>query len=366
VVNLAVPIRPALNGLKPYIPGLPAAHVARAYGLQEVVKLASNESPLGPSPKALQAARAACFSAHLYPDPLAADLRETLAGRLGVSPAAILVGNGSDEILRLLASAYLQPGETAVVPACSFPNYRTAATVAGARVVEVPLHRWAMDLPALEGAVRAGGPARICYLCRPNNPTGGVFPEEAFRRFLAAVPAETLVVLDEAYREFDETPFDSVGLLRSFPNLVLTRTFSKAYGLAGLRVGYGIGDPALWQPLLQVREPFSVNLAAQAAALAALTDEEYLTLTRATAREGKETLYHICNEIGLSYVRSEGNFVLIDLGRPAGPVCETLLGQGVIVRPCGGFGLHQHIRVTAGTRPELERLAGALRAALGA
>ncbi|MFZ5816359.1 MAG: histidinol-phosphate transaminase [Bacillota bacterium] len=351
------PVRPEVLRLSPYIPGKPVSEVQRELGLTDVVKLASNENALGPSPLAQQALRAAAAQAHIYPEPTAPALRQALAGLTGLPADWIYIGNGSDEILRLLAASYLRAGDRTVVPDCSFPNYRAVSHLFGAEVITVPLAGETMDL---EATARAAAGARILFLCRPNNPTGAVFSEEAFRRFMAQVPPETLVLVDQAYHEYDSSPFDGLGLLAAYPNLILTRTFSKAYGLAGLRIGYGLARPEIWAPLLTVREPFSVNAAAQAAALAALQDEAHLAESLAVAREGKRFLAERCQELGLGVVPSEANFLLIDLGRPAQPVFEALLRRGVIVRPCGGFGRPQAIRVTVGRPWENQRFAEAL------
>lgn len=353
--------RPEVQRLKPYVPGKPIAEVQQAYGLTRVVKLASNENPLGPSPLAVEAVRAALAEGHIYPEPVARSLRRALSDRVGLPDDWIMVGNGSDELLRLLAASYIRAGDRVVVPGCSFPNYRAVADLFGANVEEVPLRDETMDLEAM--AALAPG-ARILFLCRPNNPTGAVFPEDAFRHFMAAVPAETLVLLDQAYHEFDETEFDATGLLAQHPNLILTRTFSKAYGLAGFRIGYGMARPDIWQPLLVVREPFSVNALAQTAALAALADGDHLAATLANNREGKAYLESVCRELGLSFIPSQGNFLMIDLGRPAMPVFEALLQTGVIVRPCGGLGRPTWIRVTVGTPGENGVFAAALRQVL--
>jgi len=356
------PVRPEVLRLAPYVAGKPAAEVRRELGLTDVVKLASNENPLGPSPLAVAAAAAAAADAHLYPEPSAPPLREALARRLGLPADWLFVGNGSDEILRLLAASYIRPGDRVVVPACSFPNYRTAATLFGAEVTAVPLAAETMDLDAMAAAAKG---ARFVFLCRPNNPTGAVFAEADFLRFMDRVDPGTLVVVDQAYHEFDSSPFDSLAHLRAHPNLILTRTFSKAYGLAGLRVGYGMARPAVWEPLYRVREPFSVNGPAQAAALAALEDEAHLAATLAVTREGKRRLEGLCQGLGLGCTPSEANFLLIDLGRPAEPVFEAMLRAGVIVRPCGAFGRPTCIRVTVGRPEELDRFEAALRRALG-
>ncbi|HWI65747.1 MAG TPA: histidinol-phosphate transaminase [Symbiobacteriaceae bacterium] len=355
------PVRPEVLRLKPYIPGKPIAEVQREYGVNEVIKLASNENPLGPSPLALQAIRQAAEQVHIYPEASSRDLRQALSAHVGLPEDWLMVGNGSDELLKLLAASYIRPGDKVVVPGCSFPNYRTVSEVFGAQVTEVPLVAETMDLQTM--AAQAQG-ARLVFLCRPNNPTGGVFPEDAFRHFMTAVAPETLVVIDEAYHEFDETEFDSLGLLRSHENLIVTRTFSKAYGLAGLRVGYGMARPEIWQACYRVREPFSVNVPAQMAALAALQDGAHLDATVSNNKAGKAFLAHLCEELELPYVPSQANFVLIDLGRPAGPVYEALLRQGVIVRPMAGSGRPTCIRVTIGTPGEMERFAVALRVVL--
>lgn len=352
------PVRPEVLRLSPYIPGKPVSEVQRELGLLDVVKLASNENPLGPSPLALEAVRTAGLEAHIYPDPSAPALRQALADHTGLPADWLFVGNGSDEILRLLAASYIRPGDRAVIPECSFPNYKAVSHLFGAAVEVVALQGETMDLAAMAQVAEG---ARIIFLCRPNNPTGAVFPEDGFRAFMDRVDQGTLVLVDQAYHEFDSSPFDGLGLLQLYPNLILTRTFSKAYGLAGLRVGYGMARPEIWAPLLTVREPFSVNAMAQAAARAALHDSTHLAETLTITREGKAFLVDRCRDLGLQVVPSEANFLLIDLGRPAQPVFEALLKQGVIVRPCGGFGRPTCIRVTVG-RPEANRrFADALR-----
>jgi histidinol-phosphate aminotransferase len=355
------PVRPEVLLLKPYIPGKPVAEVQREYGIAHIVKLASNENPLGPSPMAIEALRSAADQVHMYPEATAPALRQALAHHVGLPDDWVMVGNGSDELLKLLAAAYIRPGDRVVVPGCSFPNYRAVSQLFGAAIDEVPLAGETMDLEAM---ARLASGARVIFLCRPNNPTGGIFPENAFRRFMAVVDPGTLVLIDEAYHEFDESAFDSLGLLQQHPNLIVTRTFSKAYGLAGLRVGYGLARPEVWQPLHLVREPFSVNLLAQAAALAALRDGHHLEETTANNRAGKAYLTRLCEELGLAYVPSQANFLLIDLGRPAGPVFDHMTREGVIVRPLAGAGRPTCIRVTVGTPRENERFALALRSAL--
>lgn len=351
-------VRPEVLRLKPYVPGRPIAEVQRAYHLTHVVKLASNENPLGPSPAAVSAMCSTAPAVHQYPEVTAQALRERLAAQTGLPEEWFMVTNGSDELLRLLAASYIRPGDRVVVPGCSFPNYRHMAELFSAQVDEVPLQAETMDLEQMAGVAPG---ARLLFLCRPNNPTGAVFPEDAFRHFMARVPAETLVMLDQAYHEFDSTAFDSMGLLRQYPNLVLSRTFSKAYGLAGLRCGYGMGRPEVWQPLRVVREPFSVNVVAQAAALAALGDAAHLEATLANNRAGMTFLMALCRDLGLAFIPSEANFLMVDTGRPADQVSEALLRRGIIIRPLAGAGRPTWIRVSVGTPEEMDLFAVALR-----
>lgn len=353
--------RPEVGRLKPYVPGKPIAEVQQEYGLTEVIKLASNENPLGPSPLALEAILRAAREVHIYPEATARVLRGQLASHVGVPDDWLMVGNGSDELIRLLGATYVRHGDRCLVPGCSFPNYRAVSHLFGARVEEVPLKGESMDLQTM--AQLAPG-ARLIFMCRPNNPTGAVFPEEAFRAFMAAISPNTLVLMDQAYHEFDTSTFDSMGLLQQYPNLILTRTFSKAYGLAGVRVGYGMARPEIWAPLYAVREPFSVNVLAQAGAIGALGDQVHLEATLVNNQAGKRFHYELYRDLGLGYIPTHGNFIMVDLGRPAGPVYEEMLRRGVIVRPCGGFGRPTWIRVTIGTPEGNQRFAEALRASL--
>jgi len=350
--------------MKPYVPGKPVEDVQRELGLTDLIKLNQNENPLGPSPRALAAAREAMAQVHTYPEGTARRLRERLAAMWDLPADWFLVANGSDELFRLLAEVYLEPGDRVVVPAPSFAAYRFAAELMGAEVVTVPLAGWTMDLPAMADAAAECG-AKLLFLCRPNNPTGAVFPESALRSAMDRIPPSTLVVVDEAYREFDETPFDSRSLALDYPNVVISRTFSKIYGMAGFRLGYGIMRPEVLAPIWTARDPFSVNGLAMAAGLAALEDVDHVERTRALTREGKTYLYAAFERLGLEYVPSEANFILFDAGRPAAGVFDELLRRGVLVRPCASFGLPNHLRVTVGTPEENRRFVEALEAVLG-
>lgn len=355
------PVRPEVLRLQPYVPGKPISEVQREYGLTDVVKLASNENPLGPSVMAIEAVREAARVGHIYPESSARVLRHSLSQHLRLPEDWIMVGNGSDELLRLLAGSFVHTGDRALVPGCSFPNYRAVTELFGGVAEEIPLKNETMDLARM--AALAPG-ARFVFLCSPNNPTGAVFGEDGFRAFMAAVPPETLVVVDQAYYEFDDSSFDMRPYLQQYPNLIVTRTFSKAYGLAGLRVGYGMARPDIWKPCYQVREPFSTGTLGQVAALAALHDAGHLAATVANNSEGRAFLVSLCDELGLTYIPSQANFLMIDMGKLVQPVFEGLLRQGVIVRPGTGFGRPTWIRVTVGTPPENQRFAAALKAVL--
>jgi histidinol-phosphate aminotransferase len=360
-----LPIRPAVKAMKPYVPGKPVADVQRELGLTDLTKLNQNENPLGPSPKAVEAAVAAMREVHTYPEGSTRILRQKLSKLWDLPEDWFIVGNGSDEVFRLLAETYLDEGDSAVVPVPGFAGYPLVIELMGANVVRVPLlPSGTMDLDAMAKAAREAQ-AKMIFLCRPNNPTGAVFAEELLPAFMEQVDPTTLVILDEAYREFDDTEFDSRGFAERYPNVVVTRTFSKIYGMAGFRLGYGVMRPELIAPFYTVRDPFSVNNLATAAGLAALDDTGHLERTKALTREGKAFIYSLCDRLGLTYVPTQANFVLIDVGRPASQVFDGLMRRGVLVRPCASFGLPNHIRVTVGTPAENQRFAAALETVVG-
>lgn len=352
-------MRAAIGKMKPYVPGKPIEEVQRELGITDLAKLNQNENPLGPSQQAVTAAAEALRnSGHIYPEGTAQAFRAKIAARWQLpGDDWVIAGNGSDEVFRLLAEAYLEPGDRVVVPAPSFSYYRFVSELMDANITYVPLLEGAMDLDAMAAA--AAG-AKMLFLCRPNNPTGGVFPQEAFERFMATVAPNCIVVLDEAYREFDETPFDARSFVLRYPNLIVTRTFSKIYGMAAFRLGYGVAQPTLLRPFFTIRDPFSLNIAAQAAGLAALDDQAHLEQTISLVREGKRYLYDLCAKLGLDAMPTEANFILIDCGRPSTDVYDALLRQGVLVRPCASFGLPNAIRVTIGLPEENERFAQAM------
>lgn len=348
--------------LTPYVPGKPIEEVERELGISGVAKLASNENALGPSPKALAAAREAAARIHLYPDGSAYLLRQALAAKLGVAFEEVFVGNGSNELIELMVRTFTCDGEEVLTSAQSFVAYRLAAQAHGRTFVEAPMkQRFHYDLAALQARLSAR--TKVVFLANPDNPTGTSFTEAELVPFLEAVPSTALVVLDEAYAEFVEAPGypDSLALRRRFPNLVILRTFSKIYGLAGLRLGYGVARPELVGFLDRVRAPFNTSLVAQAAGTAALGDLEHVERSRALVRSERPFLAAGLAALGATVVPSQGNFLLADFpGTDGKQVFEALLRQGVVVRPVAGYGFPTCQRVTVGLRRENEKLLAAL------
>lgn len=361
-----VPLNPRLARLPVYQPGRPIEEVARELGLPaaDLIKLASNENPLGPSPKALAALQAALSQQHLYPDGNAFYLKQRLAEKLDLTPAHLILGNGSNEVLELVGHALIEPGVEVVVSQYCFAVYPIVTHLFGGTLVEVPARGLAHDLPAMRRAVTAR--TRVVFVANPNNPTGTLAPAAAVRELLDSLPPEVLLVLDEAYCEYLDAPLDLLPGIRSGqqPNLFLTRTFSKIHGLAGLRVGYGIGHPDFIAALEKVREPFNVNGLAQVAARAALDDEVHLARTRANNTAGLRQLEAGCRALGLEWVPSAANFLLVRVGEGARVFVE-LQRRGVIVRPMAGYGLPEWVRISVGTPAENARCLRALGEVLG-
>ncbi len=360
-----------VSSLAPYEPGKPVTELAREYGLRDIIKLASNESPLGPGPSALRRARAACLELGRYPDGSAFELRHALAARHGVDPAAITLGNGSNDVLDLVARVFLGPGRNAVVSRHAFAIYAlvTRATGAECRVAE-PYPAVGHETPyghdpeAMLGLIDEN--TGVVFVANPNNPTGTWIETGRLRALLDRVPPRTVVLLDEAYFEYVERQDypDSSRWLAHYPNLIVTRTFSKAHGLAALRAGYGLSDPSLADLLNRVRQPFNVNQVAQAAALGSLEDGEHVARAVALNRAGLEQLTEGLQAMGVSWIPSVANFLCVDVGDGAA-VYASLLREGIIVRPMAGYGLPQHVRVTTGLEHENRRFLVALRTVLG-
>ncbi|MCS0583915.1 histidinol-phosphate transaminase [Massilia pinisoli] len=359
-----------VRAIAPYQAGKPISEVAREFGLDEanIVKLASNENPFGVPESAKAAMAAAAAELGRYPDANGFELKAALAKRYDVPADWITLGNGSNDILEIAAHAFVQKGQAVVYSQYSFAVYALATQGVGARGIVVPAKAYGHDLDAMADAIDPD--TRLVYIANPNNPTGTFIPAAEIEAFLAKVPSSVVVVLDEAYNEYLEPKdqFESTQWVRKYPNLIVSRTFSKAYGLAGLRVGFAIAQPAVTDLMNRIRQPFNVNSLAQAAAIAALNDKAFLQKGFENNRAGYQQLTQAFEELGLEYVPSHGNFVLVKVGEDddAGArVNVALLKQGVIVRPVGAYGLPQWLRISIGLPEENARFVEALKKALG-
>ena len=354
-----------IRAIMAYQPGKPISELAREMGIAEesIVKLASNENPLGMSVRARDAAIAAIGEISRYPDGGAFALKKALCARFGVEPAQLVIGNGSNDILELASQAFLAPGLSAVYSRHAFAVYPLATNARGARGIEVAAKNFGHDLDAMAAAIEPQ--TRVVFIANPNNPTGTFVPGAELEAFLARVPRHVLVVLDEAYTEYlaPEQRYDSIAWLARFPNLLVSRTFSKAYGLAGLRVGYAIAHPEVADLMNRVRQPFNVSSVALAAAEAALDDDEFLARSAEVNRRGMAQLVAAFRELGLEWIPSAGNFVTFKVGDAIG-VNQALLRQGVIVRPIAAYGMPHWLRVSIGLPEENARFIEALRQAL--
>ena len=358
-----------VRSIAPYQPGKPISEVARELGLKQenIIKLASNENPLGIGPRTRAAIDAALAEVARYPDGGGFELKQALSRRYGVDPSSIVLGNGSNDVLELVAGAFLGPGRAAVMSQHAFAVYPLATQARGARSIVVPAKSFGHDLEAMARAV--DDETYAVWVANPNNPTGTLARPDELEAFLRKVPERVLVVLDEAYNEYisGDLRADPVRWLKRHPNLVVTRTFSKAYGLAGLRVGYALAHPSVADVMNRVRQPFNVNSIALAAAAAALDDMEFVARSYAVNLSGMRQLEEVAGELGLDYIPSHGNFLALRVaagGKSATEIFKRLLRRGVIVRPVGGYGLPEHLRVTVGTAAENERFLAALTASL--
>ncbi|MDR7052018.1 histidinol-phosphate aminotransferase [Duganella sp. 3397] len=358
-----------VRAIAPYQAGKPIAEVAREFGLQEdaIVKLASNENPFGVPESAKAAMSAAAAELGRYPDANGFDLKAALAKRYNVPADWITLGNGSNDILEIAAHAFVERGQSVVYSQYSFAVYALATQGVGARHIVVPAKAHGHDLDAMLAAIAED--TRLVFIANPNNPTGTFIPAADIEAFLQKVPASVVVVLDEAYNEFlaQENQFESADWVKKYPNLLVSRTFSKAYGLAGLRVGFAIAQPALTDLMNRIRQPFNVNSLAQAAAIAALNDKEFLAKSATNNAAGYRQFTEAFEQLGLEYVPSYGNFVLVKVGEDTGAgarVNLSLLKQGVIVRPVGNYGLPEWLRISIGLPQENAVLIAALTKAL--
>lgn len=363
---LRVPLNAHLAGLPVYQPGRPIDEVARELGLppRDIIKLASNENPLGPSPKALAAMREALPQSHLYPDGSAFYLKRRLAEQLELDSAQLVLGNGSNEVLELIGHAVVSPGTEVVVSQYCFAVYPIVTHLFGGRLVTVPARDFGHDLEAMRAAITPR--TRAVFVANPNNPTGTLAASDAVMALIEAAPPSVLVVMDEAYFEYLTEPLDLLPLVRSgaWPNLILTRTFSKIHGLAGLRLGYGMGHPEVIAALEQIREPFNTNTLAQVGALAALEDAGHIERTRDNNAAGLQYYEGQLDALGVPFLPSAANFILARVG-DGEQVFVGLQRRGVIVRPLGGYRLPEWVRISVGTPTENARCIAALREVVG-
>src|SRR5438477_4451026 len=358
-------LNPALHNLPVYQPGRPIEEVARELGLapESIVKLASNENPLGPSPAALAAMETVLKNLHLYPDGNAFCLKQKLARKLGVEPKNLILGNGSNEIIEFVGHALMRPGVDVVVSQYCFAVYPIVTHLLGANLISVPAAGYGHDLPAMLKSVTPN--TRVMFVANPNNPTGTLAPRADIDAIIAKIPDDLLLVMDEAYIDFLEEPIDLLPLIRtgSKPNLLLMRTFSKIFGLAGLRLGYGIGHPEVIATLEKIRQPFNINSIAQAGALAGLDDQQHLARTRANNARGLDCLQDSFGQLGLEFIPSHANFVLVRVG-DGQRVFEEMQRLGVITRPMTSYHRHEWLRITVGTPEQNTRCIAVLKKVL--
>ena len=355
-------VNTAIAALHPYQPGKPIEELARERGISDIVKLASNENPRGPGRRVLETLQAGVADLSRYPDGNGFRLKAALAEHHRIAPEQITLGNGSNDVLDLAARVAVSPGTSGVVDEHCFVVYPLAIASANGRVVRVPSAHWGHDLDALAAAVDET--TRIVYIANPNNPTGTWVDDSAIEAFLARVPKDVWVVVDEAYAEYLARYPNAIRLLDSHPNLIVTRTFSKIYGLAALRIGYSISSPEFADLMNRVRQPFNANSLALLAAEAALEDADYVAESRRLNVEGLDQIERGLHALGLDWIPSLGNFITFDAGPRAGAVYDAMLDDGVIVRPVANYGMPNHLRVTSGLPPENARFLAALERAL--
>ncbi|MBE0438850.1 MAG: histidinol-phosphate transaminase [Gammaproteobacteria bacterium] len=353
----------SVTQLQPYVPGKPIEELERQYGVTNIVKLASNENPLGPSPRVLEAIQQASKSLSLYPDGNGFSLKSALAEKYELELNQITLGNGSNDVLEIIARTFVSADDEVLYSQYTFAVYPIVTQAIGAKGVVAPAVDFGHDLDAMANLITDR--TKVIFIANPNNPTGTYLAADKLEAFIANVPQQTLVVLDQAYVEYGDQDVDTGSWLAIYPNLIITRTFSKAYGLAGLRVGFALSNREVADLLNRVRQPFNVNSLALAAATVALRDDDYLVETKNTNDAGMKQLTAACDVMGLAYIPSKANFIAIDVETNANEVFEALLQQGVIVRPIGGYGLPQHLRVSIGLESENQRFIDALAIILG-
>jgi histidinol-phosphate aminotransferase len=356
-----VPPRRALSSLNTYVPGKPIWEVQQQLGIQSVIKLASNENPLGASPKALEAMQAMMTEVYRYPDASAIHLKQLISAVYDLPADHVVVSNGADELIKLISEAYIDEGDEVIIPTPTFTEYEFAGKLMGAKIVHVPIGAdFEYDIHSLLSAITPR--TKMIFICSPNNPTGTYLRRDKLENLLTAVPADILVILDAAYSHYaDKSDYtNGVYLIEKGYPIIVIQTLSKVYGLAGIRVGFGLARADIIANLEKVREPFNVNALAQAAAIAALQDTEHLERSRACVTEGRYQLYDIFEGLGLAYIRSTSNFILVDFGEQAKAVYNNLLQVGIIVREGDLWGLPDYLRITIGTFNDNEALGRAL------
>jgi len=357
--------RPNIQSISPYVPGKPIEEVRRELGIRgQIIKLASNENPLGPSPLAVKAVRRSLKEINLYPDDGCFELSKRLASHLSVNEDQLIFGNGSVDVIEFVTKTFVAPGDHVVIAEGAFIMYKIAAKMADAKISLIPLKEYVHDLDAMAAAVTPQ--TKVVYIANPNNPTGTMLNEAQVKAFMKKVPESCVVVFDEAYSEYIDRPDfpNTIKLLKDWPNAIVLHTFSKIYGLAGIRVGYGAGNPELIAQIRKVRLPFNISLTGQVACLAALDDVKHLAKSKKLNSEGREYLYKQFQELGISYVPSEGNFILIDPKIDSMPVFSALQKLGVIVRPVKNYGYQTELRVTIGTARQNKKLISSLKKVL--
>jgi histidinol-phosphate aminotransferase len=349
---------PCVNQLQPYVPGKPIEELERQYGVTNIVKLASNENPLGPSPKVLAAIQSAATELTRYPDGNGFALKTTIAAKFGLNLEQITLGNGSNDVLEMVARAFVSPSDEVLFSEHAFAVYPIVTQAIGATAVAAPAKAFGHDLAKMAELLSIK--TKLIFIANPNNPTGTYLDLLELEQFIAKVPTTTLVVLDEAYVEYGEQKINSIDWLRKYPNLIITRTFSKAYGLAGLRVGYALSSAEVADLLNRIRQPFNVNSLALAAAEVALNDDDYIAQTKQLNDAGMQQLQAGFTNLGLDYIESKGNFISVDVERDGMQMFDALLHEGVIVRPVANYGMPTFLRVSIGLETENQRLLDAL------
>ena len=359
-ISVMLKPKPSIDTIQPYQGGKPIEEVQRELGITDIIKLASNENPLGPSPLAVQAIAESAQQVHLYPDGNAYYLKNDLAQHLGISTDQLILGNGSNDVLQLIAEAYVAPDDEVIYAAGAFVVYSLVTKLCSATAVVVPMQNDTHDLSAMAAAITDR--TKVIFIANPNNPTGTMNTADETTAFMEQVPDDVLVVFDEAYYEYvlrSDYP-QTLPYVLEGRNFIITRTFSKIYGLAGLRIGYGIAPPALIETLNRVRQPFNCSLVGQAAARAALKDTDHVAQSQASNTAGKAYLYAAFEDMGLRYTETEGNFIMLHLEQLGSDISDVLLQEGIIVRPIAGYGYPNAIRLTIGTQKENERVITAL------